>query len=65
MKISIKLGVFIDRLFERGHGGGGGGGGWGLMVGRVGATAQWEGCGINGRVNSGDVFNLKEPPFTP
>ena len=27
MKISIKLRVFSDRLFERSHGGGGGGGG--------------------------------------
>ena len=42
MKISIKLRVFSDRLFERSHGGGGGGGGGGVPEaaeeGVVGAT---------------------------
>ena len=70
MKITIKLRVFSDRLFERKHGLGGGGGadgeGWrGGEVGNqgVGATAPWGDGGTSGgggrsTVNSGGVFNL-------
>ena len=61
MKISIKLGVFSDRLFVSSHGGGGGGGG-GLhrdLMGREGETVEWgQQRGGGGFGNSGGVFNL-------
>ena len=49
MKISIKLRVFSDGLFERSYGGGGGGGGGGEGGRRIrGLMGREEGCATVG-----------------
>ena len=68
MKISIKLRVFSDRLYERSHGGGGGGGeggepgadGRGVGISWVGGNSAVGGGGaiVWRGVNIGGVFNL-------
>ena len=77
MKLSIKLRVFSDRLLVSSHGGRGLGAPCGLMgregvgISGVGGNSAAAGGGGNsggvggGGINSGGVFNLYEPPFTP
>ena len=64
MKISIKLRVFRDRLFERSHGGGGGGGGAvtrreGVGNSGVGAKARWGHWGDSGGQQCGCLQPLR------